>query len=222
MLLAAPLMALVAVMVLVLDGRPIFYRQVRVGKRGKLFRILKFRTMRPHAEQETGAVWSCPGDPRVSRLGSWLRSSHLDELPQLINVLAGDMSLVGPRPERPEFMGALAAEEPRYTQRLLVKPGITGMAQLQLGYDETIVKIGMKVDHDLQYVESATLAMDMKLVLSTVPHVALELLSRITEKQPQPASSQRIAEASPETASNQEPMVIHPKTIVESIEYAAR
>lgn len=179
---AIPIVATVAILILVCDGRPIFYRQIRVGKQGRLFKILKFRTMRPHAEKHTGAVWSSPTDPRVSRLGRWLRCCHLDELPQLINVLAGQMSLVGPRPERPEFVGTLAAEVPGYMQRIQVRPGITGIAQLQLGYDESIVGIPEKVGCDLQYIQTASLRQDIGLILATIPYIVGQIYFKVTSK----------------------------------------
>lgn len=179
---AIPIILLVAMLVLLCDGRPVFYRQVRVGKRGRLFRILKFRTMRRHAERDTGAVWSSPTDPRVSKLGRWLRCSHLDELPQLFNVLAGDMSLVGPRPERPEFVETLAAEVPNYMQRTQVAPGITGIAQLTLGYDESIVGIPDKVACDLQYIRTASFRKDVQLLLSTLPYVIGQIYFKLGAK----------------------------------------
>ncbi|WP_182864786.1 sugar transferase [Rhodopirellula sp. JC639] len=182
MSLAIPIMALVAFAILVCDGRPIFYRQVRVGKNGKNFRIWKFRTMRTGAEKQTGPVWSSPHDSRVTRLGRWLRCCHLDELPQFINVLAGDMSLVGPRPERPEFVSTLAEEVPGYLQRTRVRPGITGLAQLKLGYDESIVGIPDKVACDLHYIRTASLVQDLKLLLSTLPYIAGQLCFKLKAK----------------------------------------
>ncbi|QEG02185.1 UDP-N-acetylgalactosamine-undecaprenyl-phosphate N-acetylgalactosaminephosphotransferase [Stieleria maiorica] len=179
---AIPIMAFVAIAILVCDGRPIFYRQVRVGKNGKNFRIWKFRTMKTGAEKHTGPVWSSPNDSRVTRLGRWLRCCHLDELPQFINVLAGDMSLVGPRPERPEFVRTLSEEVPGYLQRTRVRPGITGLAQLKLGYDESIVGIPQKVACDLHYICTASLVEDLKLLLSTLPYIAGQLCFKLRAK----------------------------------------
>ena len=178
MLCALPLMFIVAVAILLCDGRPVFFRQVRVGKNGRLFRIWKFRTMQRDAEQRTGAVWSSVTDPRVTRLGRWLRCSHLDELPQFLNVLVGDMNLVGPRPERPEFVLQLANELPDYLKRTQVRPGITGQAQLRLGYDQSVADIPRKVDCDLQYIRTASLQRDFALLASTLPHIARQLYHR--------------------------------------------
>ncbi|MCS7466987.1 sugar transferase [Stieleria sp. ICT_E10.1] len=182
MVVAIPIMAIVAFIVLVCDGRPLFYRQVRVGKNGKNFRIWKFRTMRTGAEKNTGPVWSSPNDSRVTRSGRWLRCCHLDELPQLINVLAGEMSLVGPRPERPEFVTTLAEEVPGYLRRTRVRPGITGLAQLKLGYDESIVGIPQKVACDLQYIRTASLFQDLKLLAATLPYIAGQLWFKLRAK----------------------------------------
>ena len=167
LVLALPIMAVVGLSVLALDGRPVFYRQNRVGKNGRLFRIWKFRTMRPDAESHTGAVWSCQADPRVTKLGQWLRSSHLDELPQLFNVLIGDMNLIGPRPERPEFVSELAKQVPCYAQRIKVAPGITGLAQIRTGYDHSVADVSRKVAIDLEYLRYASFWSDMKLLTCT-------------------------------------------------------
>ncbi|MGB7329035.1 MAG: sugar transferase [Rubripirellula sp.] len=182
MIVAAPLMVLVAVFILIADGRPIFFHQTRVGKDGRLFRIRKFRTMQPDAERCTGAVWSTESDVRVTRLGRWLRCSHLDELPQLFNVLSGEMNLVGPRPERPEFVETLSQEVPGYLERIRVRPGITGLAQLRLGYDQDLSGIPQKVAHDLDYIQGATFAKDLGFLEMTIPHVARELHARWIKK----------------------------------------
>jgi lipopolysaccharide/colanic/teichoic acid biosynthesis glycosyltransferase len=178
MIVALPLMIVVAVAVLICDGRPVFFRQVRVGKNGRLFRILKFRTMSRNAERQTGAVWSNATDPRVTRLGRWLRCSHLDELPQFLNVLLGQMNIVGPRPERPEFVQTLAAENSDYLKRIQVRPGITGLAQLRLGYDESVSGISKKVECDLDYIRSTTLWNDIMLLATTLPHIARQLIRK--------------------------------------------
>jgi lipopolysaccharide/colanic/teichoic acid biosynthesis glycosyltransferase len=129
---AAPIIALSALIVKLTSRGPAFYTQIRVGRNGKLFTIYKIRTMVDNCESLTGPRWSMPGDPRVTRFGWFLRTTHLDELPQLLNVLRGDMSLIGPRPERPEFLPELERELPAYGQRLNVRPGVTGLAQVQL------------------------------------------------------------------------------------------
>lgn len=177
---ALPIIAFTAAAIMVLDGRPIFYRQVRVGRNGRHFRIWKFRTMRPDAEQHTGAVWSNQSDPRVTRLGRWLRCSHLDELPQFFNILRGDMNLVGPRPERPEFARELSRELPGYSQRTLVHPGITGLAQLSLGYDEQMSEVGKKVALDVRYIRMASFRLDLSLLVWTAPYIAHQIGTRIS------------------------------------------
>jgi len=178
MICALPLMLVVGLAVLVCDGRPVFFRQVRVGRGGRQFRIWKFRTMQRDAEQQTGPVWSSAADPRVTRLGRWLRCSHLDELPQFLNVLSGDMNLVGPRPERPEFVRRLTGHLPDYHKRTLVRPGITGYAQLHLGYDRSLAGIPEKVAFDLHYIQSASFFGDIILLALTLPHIAKELYLR--------------------------------------------
>ncbi|SMP44201.1 Sugar transferase involved in LPS biosynthesis (colanic, teichoic acid) [Neorhodopirellula lusitana] len=178
MIVAIPIMAVVAGFILVLQGRPVFYRQTRVGKHGILFRIWKFRSMRNHAEQQTGAVWSGDNDPRVTAIGKWLRCSHIDELPQLLNILAGDMSLIGPRPERPEFVCELSRELPAYMERLRVRPGITGLAQLGLGYDHSISDVEHKIELDIKYINEASLRGDCRLFLQTFPYIAQMLWNR--------------------------------------------
>ncbi len=171
LIVALPIMALVGLAVLLCDGRPVFYRQTRVGKHGRLFRIWKFRTMQPDAERRTGAVWSCRADPRVTTLGLWLRSAHLDELPQLFNVLAGDMNLIGPRPERPEFVRELEQQLPWYSQRIKVAPGITGLAQIRTGYDHCVADVSKKVEIDLEYLRSASFWADMLLLAQTCVYI---------------------------------------------------
>ncbi len=171
MVVALPVMAIVGLAILAKDGRPVFYRQTRVGKNGRLFRIWKFRTMQRDAESRTGAVWSCASDPRVTQLGQWLRSSHLDELPQFFNVLAGDMNLIGPRPERPEFVSELARELPFYLERIKVAPGITGLAQIRNGYDHSVADVRNKVLIDLEYLRSTSFCADMKLLAQTCLYI---------------------------------------------------
>ncbi len=175
---ALPLMLFISLAILLLDGRPIFYRQLRVGKDGCDFWIWKFRTMRRNAEMLTGAVWSNHADARVTPLGRWLRCSHLDELPQFLNILAGDMSLIGPRPERPEFALELARELPDYMKRTSVRPGITGLAQLKLGYDHSVADVRKKLKLDLRYIRTATFSDDVWLLVCTLPYIAKQLFFR--------------------------------------------
>ena len=146
---------------------PLFYRQSRVGRGGRIFQILKFRTMRPDAERATGAVWAAEGDPRITGFGRWLRKSRLDELPQLVNVLRGEMSIIGPRPERPEFVNALAEQIPFYRARHAVKPGVTGWAQVRYGYGNSVDDARIKLEYDLYYVRHAGFYLDTLIALKT-------------------------------------------------------
>jgi lipopolysaccharide/colanic/teichoic acid biosynthesis glycosyltransferase len=131
--------------------------------------MLKFRTMRRDAELETGAVWSQAGDPRITALGRWLRRTRLDELPQVLNVLSGEMSLVGPRPERPHFVGLLAHQMPIYRVRHSVRPGLTGWAQIRYHYGNTEQDARAKLEYDLYYIKHASLALDLEIILQTAP-----------------------------------------------------
>jgi lipopolysaccharide/colanic/teichoic acid biosynthesis glycosyltransferase len=178
LVLALPMMLVIGIAIAVLDGRPVFYRQVRLGKNGRRFKIWKFRTMNNDAERFTGAVWSTHADPRITFIGRWLRCSHMDELPQLFNILAGDMNLVGPRPERPEFVLELAKSLPNYMQRMRVKPGITGLAQLRLGYDSSVADVQAKVTQDLYYIQSVTFLSDLNLLAQTGPYIMFNVLRR--------------------------------------------
>ena len=165
-----PFMALVAVASLIESrGRdPVLYRQVRVGQGGKLFRLSKFRSMRVDAEADGVARWASQKDPRVTRLGAFIRKTRLDELPQIFNVLKGDMSLVGPRPERPEFVDGLSAAIPYYGERHRVKPGLTGWAQLLYPYGSGEEDAKRKLEYDLYYVKHAGIVLDLVILLQTV------------------------------------------------------
>lgn len=147
---------------------PGFYTQTRLGRNGKPYKIVKIRTMAVDAER-TGAQWAKRGDMRVTRVGRFLRATHLDELPQLFNVLLGQMSLVGPRPERPEIVKAMGLSEriPGYTHRLRVRPGVTGLAQLQLPADTDIGGVRRKVVYDLYYIEHTNLWLDLRILAAT-------------------------------------------------------
>ncbi|WPD19715.1 sugar transferase [Thermaerobacter composti] len=157
-----PAFLVVPLLIWVEDRGPVLYRQQRVGRDGKLFDLIKFRTMVPDAERELGPVWAQQEDPRITRIGQLLRSTHLDELPQLVNVLRGDMSLVGPRPERPALVKEFVARNPVYRVREAVKPGITGLAQVLGRYD---TDPDAKIRFDLRYVRSWSFSLDMLLVL---------------------------------------------------------
>ena len=158
---------LVAALLVATTGRPIVFRQTRIGERGKLFTIYKFRTMRVDAERVGGAVWASAADPRATRIGWMLRRTHLDELPQLLNVLRGDMSIVGPRPERPEFIHLLEAVVPCWGRRLLVKPGITGWAQVRSGYAADCESTAVKLSYDLWYLRHRNLVIDLAVCAKT-------------------------------------------------------
>lgn len=147
---------------------PIIFTQVRVGKDGKLFNIYKFRTMRVNAEKETGPVWASKDDPRLIPVGSFLRKAHIDEIPQFFNVLKGEMSVIGPRPERPIFVEQFKKEISDYENRLKVKPGITGLAQVWHRYDETIKDVRKKIKYDLLYIRKVCLWTDVRILLRTV------------------------------------------------------
>jgi lipopolysaccharide/colanic/teichoic acid biosynthesis glycosyltransferase len=165
---ALPLIGLLAGLVRLTSRGPGIYRQVRVGRHGRTFIIYKIRSMTVNAEAGTGAVWAQRNDPRVTLLGGILRRFHLDELPQLFNVLKGEMSLIGPRPERPEFVHLLAEKIPDYTERLAVRPGITGLAQLNLPPDSDLNSVCRKLYLDLQYVRQAGWFLDVRLLLCTL------------------------------------------------------
>ncbi len=163
----SPLLALLAVLVFVDGGGPILYRQIRLGRRGEPFTIHKFRTMRRDAEQ-AGARYAAPKDPRNTRVGRFLRPSGLDELPQLWDILRGKMSLIGPRPERPEFVEQLAAEVPLYRARLLVRPGIVGWAEVHVPFAGTLQDHLTRLEYDLYYIKHASLLMDIDVALRTL------------------------------------------------------
>ena len=169
MVLALPIMMLTAIAIRVEDGwrAPVFYRQLRVGRHNRPFQVLKFRSMREDAEED-GAVWAVSGDPRITRVGAITRKARIDELPQLINVLRGDMSFVGPRPERPEFVEELAKCLPHYRSRHAVKPGITGWAQLCYPYGASDQDSLEKLQYDLFYVKHRSLIFDLAIVVQTV------------------------------------------------------
>jgi sugar transferase (PEP-CTERM system associated) len=174
LLIAAPLMAIVAVAVRLTSAGPVLYHQQRVGVHGRIFTVHKFRSMRQDAEERTGPVWASKnGDPRVTWLGRFLRRSRIDELPQLWNVLKGEMSFVGPRPERPEFVTDLTQEIPFYGQRHVVRPGVTGWAQVRYTYGASKEDALEKLQYDLFYIKNMSLALDLYVILETVKTVIL-------------------------------------------------
>ncbi len=168
----APLVLLAMLAVKLTSRGPGLYTQSRLGKNGIPFVIFKLRTMAHNAESLTGARWSVPNDPRVTRLGRFLRKMHIDELPQLWNVLKGDMSLIGPRPERPEFVPKLEQAIPYYRDRLLVKPGVTGLAQVQLPPDTDLTSVRLKLAYDLYYVRQPGAWLDLRILLCTAAKLA--------------------------------------------------
>jgi lipopolysaccharide/colanic/teichoic acid biosynthesis glycosyltransferase len=152
----------------------VFYHQERVGLNGATFTIHKFRTMRSDAEARTGPVWSAGDrDPRITRVGRFLRKTRLDEIPQLWNVLQGDMSLIGPRPERPAFVEQLTKQIPFYGQRHVVKPGVTGWAQVRYAYGASVEDALEKMQYDLYYVKHMSLMFDLLIALETIKTVVL-------------------------------------------------
>lgn len=163
-----PLMACVVLLVRLTSRGPAVYRQIRVGKNGRTFHMYKFRSMRIDAEAMTGPAWTLENDPRITRVGHILRKLHLDELPQLFNVLKGEMNLFGPRPERPEFTHVLSKEIPGFLDRLTVLPGITGLAQINLPPDSDLNSVRRKLVLDLEYIETADLLLDIRMFACTL------------------------------------------------------
>ena len=175
---AAPVALVTALAVYLEDRGPIFYRQWRTGQNGRPFRIIKFRSMRVNAEADGRAVWASTNDARVTRVGAWIRRLRIDELPQVLNVLLGQMSFVGPRPERPEFVAQLAERVPFYEERHFVKPGITGWAQVRYSYGASAKDAQEKLEYDLYYVKHHSLAFDLLVLLQTVEIVLFRIGSR--------------------------------------------
>jgi sugar transferase (PEP-CTERM system associated) len=167
-LVTLPIMCVVALAVKLTSPGPAVYRQRRVGVHGRVFTLRKFRSMRADAEGRTGAVWADKDDPRVTPLGRVLRRTHLDELPQLWNILRGDMSVVGPRPERPEFVTQLSREIPFYGQRHIVRPGLTGWAQVCQAYASSVDDTMQKLQYDLFYIKNMSLGMDLYVAIRTI------------------------------------------------------
>ena len=161
-------MIVAAIAIKMESSGPILYRQSRLGQNGCVFILNKFRSMRQDAEKDTGPVWTTQRDPRITRVGAVLRRTRLDELPQLFNVLVGHMSFIGPRPERPEFVSELQKQIPYYMERLAVKPGITGWAQVRYQYGSSVEDAVEKLQYDLYYIKNLSLFLDLLIVLNTV------------------------------------------------------
>lgn len=166
-LISLPLSLLAMVLIFLEDRGPIFYSQLRVGRNEQVFRIFKFRSMVVQAESEGVAVWAVSRDPRVTRVGKWLRKTRIDELPQLWNVMVGDMSFVGPRPERPEFVAQLESQIPYYRFRHTVAPGLTGWAQISFPYGASIEDAREKLQYELFYIRNHSLWFDLRILLKT-------------------------------------------------------
>jgi lipopolysaccharide/colanic/teichoic acid biosynthesis glycosyltransferase len=185
LVLMAPVILLAMVLVRLTSKGPAIYHQQRLGQGGQLFTIYKIRTMYADSEHKSGAVWSRPGDPRVTPIGRILRATHLHELPQLVNILWGQMSLVGPCPERAEITASLEHVLPGYRKRLEVRPGVTGLAQVQLPPDTDIVGVVHKLFYDLHYVQNLNLSLDLRIAAATqlkilrLPFAAIRQLLRI-------------------------------------------
>lgn len=173
LVMASPIIAMTAVVIKTVSPGPVFFKQERVGLRGKTFSIYKMRTMRVDAEKYTGPMWARENDSRLIRFGKVIRKLHVDELPQLYNVIRGDMSIVGPRPERPVFVEKLSSEIGDYRRRVNVRPGITGLAQVWHKYDETIKDVKKKVKYDLLYIREMCFLVDLRILVRTVLVCAL-------------------------------------------------
>jgi lipopolysaccharide/colanic/teichoic acid biosynthesis glycosyltransferase len=173
-----PIALVIALIVLVTSGRPILYHGERVGRRGRFFRMLKFRTLKPGAEQRIGQYLGeelvTRTDAELTRIGRWLKASQLDEIPQLWNVLAGDMSFVGPRPIRPRFFAELAHDLPSYWQRLVIRPGLTGLAQVRRGYETSMAE---KLSHDLEWIADRSVRLYLRTLVVTGARVVGQSVS---------------------------------------------
>lgn len=176
LLMLLPLLLLTAILIKLESKGAIFYSQQRYGWNGRIFAVHKFRSMVQDAEQKSGPVWAQKRDPRITKIGRLMRKTRIDELPQLINILKGDMSFIGPRPERPFFADTFKTQIPLYMNRLKVRPGITGLAQVTVGYDETLEDVKDKVRKDLEYIQYASkLSMNLFIIAKTIKTVfALE------------------------------------------------
>ena len=168
LIVSSPIILLTSIAIKIDSNGPVFYKQERSGMNEKIFKIIKFRSMRIDAEKDSGPVWSTKDDPRITRVGKFIRKVRIDEIPQMVNVLKGEMSLVGPRPERPFFVEQLSKEIPFYKRRLKVRPGVTGWAQVKHKYDENVEDVKEKLRYDLFYIENMSLSNDFKILFRTV------------------------------------------------------
>ncbi len=172
LILSTPFILFAALMIKLTSPGPVFYRQTRLGKLGRPFPILKLRTMKYNCEKESGPQWSTKGDTRITTIGRILRVTHIDELPQLWNVLMGEMALIGPRPERPEFVDRLDQAIPHYSLRMLIRPGITGLAQVRHPADTDLESVKKKLAYDLYYIRCPGLWLDLKITVCTALKMA--------------------------------------------------
>ena len=230
--LTLPLMLVLAALVKLTSRGPALYAQMRLGRHGKPYILYKLRTMTHDCERLTGAQWARAHDPRVTAFGRLLRKTHLDELPQLWNVLSGHMSLVGPRPERPEFVPGLARAIPQYPERLQVKPGVTGLAQVKLPADTDLDSVRAKLAYDLHYIDHMGFWLDFRIILCTglkmlgLPFRILTLLFRFPTL---PAVASHSAEEMPASIAPPEfshrlttaaPVPLMPQLALEAVEHA--
>jgi lipopolysaccharide/colanic/teichoic acid biosynthesis glycosyltransferase len=199
-----PVILAAAALVKLTSRGPAFYTQVRLGRSGKPFTMYKLRTMVDKCESLTGPRWAIPGDPRITWVGNYLRKAHLDELPQLLNVVRGEMGLIGPRPERPEFFPELERALPRYRERLAVLPGVTGLAQVLLPADADVSGVRRKLAYDLYYVEHVSLPLDLRIVVCTALYAAGAPF-RVTRRLLGRAGSEQLVDAEPAWAEGNEP-----------------
>lgn len=184
--LAIPVLFALAILLKLTSEGPVFYQQTRLGRHGRPFQIYKLRTMTHGCEAVTGPVWSIAGDPRVTKVGRWLRDTHLDELPQLWNILRGDMSLIGPRPERPVIAENIERALPTFRDRLLIRPGITGLAQMRLPADSDLHVVKQKLAHDLSYIARMGPRLDAMIVISTFAHFVGMAATAVSRRLVQP------------------------------------
>jgi sugar transferase (PEP-CTERM system associated) len=178
LLLVLPLIPIIALLTKLTSPGPVFYRQKRLGRNGRVFTCYKFRTMRADAEADRGPTWAGDDDPRITSVGRWLRRMRLDEIPQLWNVLRGDMGFVGPRPERPEFVEWLTREIPYYHLRHIIRPGLTGWAQVRYQYGASVEEAKEKLKYDLYYIKHISLSLDLLILAESVKTILLGRGSR--------------------------------------------
>jgi lipopolysaccharide/colanic/teichoic acid biosynthesis glycosyltransferase len=181
--LICPLLIILVVLVRITSDGPAFYKQARLGYRGRVFQIYKLRTMVNNAESDTGPVWAAKEDRRITSLGAILRTTHLDELPQLLNVLKGEMSLIGPRPERPEIASQIVQTLPTFRKRLVLRPGITGLAQVLLPADDpddaALEGVARKLEYDLLYADEMRFFMDVRIYICTICQLVADIMGSI-------------------------------------------